>query len=85
MIFENMIQIEHVPFPDVPAQIKTDLKRFSRINLWHGIFPKFFYEWVFNKDIEDNCVSVVALNKMCIERYSTLHEITFSTIIIEDH
>ena len=91
MLLKTMMQIEHVPLLDVPAQINTDLQRFGRINIWHEILPKSFCEWVFNEHIEDSwftkhstlCIEV--LYKIFIERLSLLHERNFSTIRIEDN
>ena len=49
LLLENMIQIEFVPLPGDPLDIKTDLRTFGRRSLWHGLFAKYFSAWVFNK------------------------------------
>ena len=91
LLLENMMQTCYVPLPDVPVQINLNLQKFGRRNIWHGILPNSFCKLNFNEHIEDAWVSkhitlcTVVLHKMWIERFSMLHESTFSTIRIEDH
>ena len=91
LLLENIIQINYVPLPDVLVQINLDPQMFGKRNMWHSVFPNLFGKWVFNKHREDDWVfkhsnsCIVALPKMWIERCSMFHEITFSTIRIEDH
>ena len=86
-----MFQLEFTPLLDVPSNINNDLKRFGRRNLWHGLFPKSFCTWVFNKHRKESWISkfsalcILALHKMWIERCSICHESTSSRIRIEDH
>ena len=64
---------------------------FGRRNLWHGMFPKSFSNWIFNKYREEAWISkysslcTLTLHQMWIEICSTCHESTSVRMRIEDH
>ena len=89
MLLETMFQTKFVPLPEVPSQINVHLENFGRRNLWHGMFPKSFSDWIFKKHREEAWISkysyicVLTLHQMWIEGCSLCHERNFSRIRIE--
>ena len=56
LFLETIFQAEYSPLPGVPSRININLERFGRRNLWHGVLPKSFSTWAFNKHREESCI-----------------------------